>query len=85
MPGLYRNAATCSEILLKADGTFSASDVSRNEVTGNGATDRVDFSGRWEFIDNGSSSDFVYLTGKAKASDHVGGSRSGSLLPAVMH
>lgn len=59
MPGLYRNDATGSEILLKADGTFSASDVSGNEATGNGATDRVDFSGRWELIGNGSSSDFV--------------------------
>ncbi|MGK5550313.1 hypothetical protein ACSNOI_01745 [Actinomadura kijaniata] len=73
LPGLYRNDATGGEILLKTDGTFSASDVSGDEVTGNGATDRVDFSGRWEFIDNSSASDFIYLTVDDGGLGKVGG------------
>ncbi|MFB7209162.1 hypothetical protein [Streptomyces sp. NPDC056255] len=54
---MYRNNATGSEILLDSDGTFSATDVSTGSLSG-----PTDFSGRWEFVDSGSSSDFIYLT-----------------------
>ncbi|MFC9754750.1 hypothetical protein [Streptomyces sp. NPDC056921] len=57
LPGVYRNDATGSEILLESDGTFSATDVSTGSLSG-----PADFSGRWEFVDSGSSSDFIYLT-----------------------
>ncbi|MFF3784384.1 hypothetical protein [Streptomyces sp. NPDC001933] len=57
LPGVYRNDATGSEILLESDGTFSATDVSTGSLSG-----PADFSGRWEFVDSSSSSDFIYLT-----------------------
>ncbi|GAA2488651.1 hypothetical protein [Streptomyces gobitricini] len=57
LPGVYRNDATGSEILLESDGTFSATAVSTDSFSG-----PADFSGRWEFVERGSSSDFVYLT-----------------------
>ncbi|MFE7468746.1 hypothetical protein ACFU6R_32200 [Streptomyces sp. NPDC057499] len=57
LPGVYRSTATGSEILLDSDGTFSATDMSTDS-----ASAPADFSGRWEFVDSESSSDFVYLT-----------------------
>ncbi|MER7809763.1 hypothetical protein [Streptomyces sp900116325] len=57
LPGVYRNDATGGEMLLESDGTFSATDVSTDESAG-----PADFSGRWEFVDSSSSSDFIYLT-----------------------
>ncbi|MET9323710.1 hypothetical protein ABZX75_26540 [Streptomyces sp. NPDC003038] len=57
LPGVYRNDATGAEILLGADGLFSATDVLTEKLS-----DPADFSGRWEFVDSDSSSDFVYLT-----------------------
>ncbi|PLW72639.1 hypothetical protein GQS52_04635 [Streptomyces sp. SCUT-3] len=57
LPGVYRNDATGSEILLDSDGTFSATDISTDE-----SPDPVDFSGRWEFVDSETSSDFVHLS-----------------------
>ncbi|WP_405715480.1 MULTISPECIES: hypothetical protein [unclassified Streptomyces] len=57
LPGVYRNDETGGEVLLDSDGTFSATDVSTDEFSG-----PADFSGRWEFLDNQASSDFVYLT-----------------------
>ncbi|GAA2491800.1 hypothetical protein GCM10010406_29870 [Streptomyces thermolineatus] len=57
LPGVYRNKATGSEILLDSDGTFSATDISTDE-----SPDPVDFSGRWEFVDSQTSSDFVSLS-----------------------
>ncbi len=61
LPGTYRNDVTGGEVLLGSDGTFSVTGVSRAEVTG-GDADPVDFHGSWEFVDSGTSSDFVYLT-----------------------
>ncbi|MER5258144.1 MULTISPECIES: hypothetical protein [unclassified Streptomyces] len=57
LPGVYRNDATGGEIQLESDGAFSATDVSTGVLPG-----PADFSGRWEFVDNDASSDFVYLT-----------------------
>ncbi|WP_328419139.1 hypothetical protein [Streptomyces sp. NBC_00443] len=57
LPDVYRNDATGGEILLETDGTFSATDVSTDTISG-----PADFSGRWEFADSNSSSDFIYLT-----------------------
>ncbi|WP_326593415.1 hypothetical protein [Streptomyces sp. NBC_01294] len=57
LPGVYRNDKTGGEILLDADGTFSATDISEGEVTGWGSADPVDFSGQWDFT----RSNFVYL------------------------
>ncbi|MEU7484851.1 hypothetical protein [Streptomyces sp. NPDC042319] len=56
LPGMYRNDATGGEILLERDGTFSANDVSTNSSSG-----PADFSGRWEFVDSSTTSDFIYL------------------------
>ncbi|MCM9079293.1 MULTISPECIES: hypothetical protein [Streptomyces] len=68
LPGVYRNEETGGEIQLKSDGTFSATDISADEATGGGDTAPLDFSGRWEFVDTGTSIDagraFVYLTAK---------------------
>ncbi|MGH3390586.1 MAG: hypothetical protein ACRDOO_17100 [Actinomadura sp.] len=57
LPGMYRNDAAGGEILIESDGTYSATDVSTDEFSG-----PADFSGRWEFVDSSSSSDFIYLT-----------------------
>ncbi|MFB6819709.1 hypothetical protein ACFCV8_34795 [Streptomyces sp. NPDC056347] len=57
LPGTYRNDAAGSEIRIGSDGTFSATDVSADFTSGS-----ADFSGRWEFVDSDSSSDFIYLT-----------------------
>lgn len=57
LPGVYRNDRTGGEILLDADGTFFATDISEGEVTGRGSADPVDFSGQWDFT----GSNFVYL------------------------
>lgn len=57
LPGVYRNGETGGEVLLDTDGTFSATGVSTDGVSG-----PADFSGRWEFLDNRGSSDFVYLS-----------------------
>ncbi|MGV9881565.1 hypothetical protein [Streptomyces sp. NPDC003006] len=68
LPGVYRNDATGGEILLGSDGTFSATDVSTYVVSGT-----ADFSGRWEFVDSSSSSDFVYLTVDDGGLGEIGG------------
>ncbi|MGW6691946.1 hypothetical protein [Streptomyces sp. NPDC054961] len=57
LPGVYRNAKEGSELRLEADGRFSAKDV----VT-DGSSDPADFSGRWEFLGDQASDDFIYLT-----------------------
>jgi hypothetical protein len=57
LPSVYRNDAIGGEILLDSDGTFSTTDVSTDS-----RSDPADFSGRWEFVDSGSSNDFIYLT-----------------------
>jgi hypothetical protein len=57
LPGVYRNDATGGEIRLDANGTFSATDVLTDGHSG-----PADFKGRWEFLDDQASSDFIYLT-----------------------
>ncbi|MFV0137943.1 hypothetical protein ACLGIH_32980 [Streptomyces sp. HMX87] len=57
LPGVYRNEATGGEILLGSDRTFSATDVSTGHSGG-----PAGFGGRWEVLDNQSSSDFIYLS-----------------------
>ncbi|MFF0739046.1 hypothetical protein ACFYVL_01490 [Streptomyces sp. NPDC004111] len=77
LPGVYRSDKTGAEIRLDSDGTFTASDISAGEAMGSGGTDPLDFSGRWEFVDNGTSVDagmsYAYLTtkngGRGKISD----------------
>ncbi|MGW0534749.1 hypothetical protein [Streptomyces sp. NPDC003032] len=65
---MYRDDATGGEILLGSDGTFSATDVSTDSFSG-----PADFSGRWEFVDSSSSSDFVYLTVDDGGLGEIGG------------
>ncbi|MFD8020443.1 hypothetical protein ACFV6G_08455 [Streptomyces lavendulae] len=57
LAGLYRNDRTGGELLLGSDGKFSATHVSTDR-----SSDPADFHGRWEFLDNQASNDFVYLT-----------------------
>ncbi|MFI5546090.1 hypothetical protein ACIA6E_20210 [Streptomyces sp. NPDC051815] len=57
LPGTYRSDRTGGAIVLAADGTFSATDISERQVTGAGSADPVDFSGRW----SATQSNFVYL------------------------
>ncbi|MER5775467.1 hypothetical protein ABT144_14450 [Streptomyces sp. NPDC002039] len=57
LPGVYRNAETGAELRLEPDGAFSATAV----VT-DGFSDPADFSGRWEWLDDQASSDFIYLS-----------------------
>ncbi|MER5485035.1 hypothetical protein ABT024_17665 [Streptomyces sp. NPDC002812] len=57
LPGVYRNDETGAELRLEPDGRFSATDV----VT-DGFSDPADFSGRWEWLGDQASSDFVYLS-----------------------
>jgi hypothetical protein len=57
LPGVYRDDKTGGEVRLDSDGAFSATDVLLGKTS-----DPVDFSGRWEFHDSQTSSDFVYLT-----------------------
>ncbi|KUH38951.1 MULTISPECIES: hypothetical protein [Streptomyces] len=71
LPGVYRDDASGSEIVLESDGTFSATDVAGEAVGGGG--DPVDFSGRWEFVESSASGDFVYLTVDAGELGKVGG------------
>ncbi|MFI6517535.1 hypothetical protein ACIBF1_18415 [Spirillospora sp. NPDC050679] len=68
LPGVYRSKATGGEVDLKADGTFSATDVSTGVVSG-----RADFSGRWKFVDSSSSRDFVYLMIEDGGLGRIGG------------
>jgi hypothetical protein len=72
LPGVYRDEASGSEVVLASDGTFSATDVAGKAV-GAGGADPVDFSGRWEFVDGGGSGGFVYLTVDAGELGRVGG------------
>nr|WSW49687.1 hypothetical protein OG296_42320 [Streptomyces sp. NBC_01001] len=57
LPGVYRNDKVGGELRLESDGKFSATGVSTDTSSG-----PADFSGRWEFLDNQGSSDFIYLT-----------------------
>lgn len=57
LAGVYRNDKTGGELLLGSDGKFSATGVSTDRSSG-----PADFHGRWEFLDNQASSDFIYLT-----------------------
>ncbi|MCB5177936.1 hypothetical protein [Streptomyces antimicrobicus] len=57
LPGTYRNAKTGAELVLQPDGRFSATAVSTDLNS-----DPADFSGRWEFLDDQASSDFIYLS-----------------------
>ncbi|WP_244291381.1 hypothetical protein [Streptomyces subrutilus] len=54
---MYRNVKTGGEITLDSGGMFTATAVSTDGFSG-----PADFSGRWEFLDNQGSSDFVYLS-----------------------
>ncbi|MCF2532712.1 hypothetical protein [Yinghuangia soli] len=56
VPGTYRNKS--SEIVLKADGTFSAKGIGERDVKGFGSAGPADFSGTWDLT----PADFVYLT-----------------------
>ncbi|MFF8385074.1 hypothetical protein [Streptomyces kanasensis] len=71
LPGVYRDDASGSEIVLGSDGTFSATDVAGKALGGGG--DPVDFSGRWEFVRSSGSGDFVYLTVDAGELGKAGG------------
>ncbi|MCY0936902.1 hypothetical protein [Streptomyces sp. H34-S4] len=57
LPGVYQNDETGAELRLEPDREFSATDV----VT-DGFSDPVDFTGRWEWLDDQASSDFIYLS-----------------------
>lgn len=57
LPGVYRNDETGAELRLESDGKFSATGV----VT-DGFSDPADFGGRWEWLGERASSDFVYLS-----------------------
>ncbi|MFJ9621783.1 hypothetical protein [Streptomyces sp. NPDC101181] len=57
VPGTYRDQTTGGEIRLKADKTFSATDVSTD-----GTSDPADFSGRWDLVGGETSGGFVYLS-----------------------
>ncbi|MFJ6755853.1 MULTISPECIES: hypothetical protein [unclassified Streptomyces] len=59
LPGVYRNDKAGAELRLESDGEFTATDV----VT-DGFSDPADFSGRWEWLDDQASSDFIYLSVK---------------------
>ena len=61
LPGVYRNDETGGEIVLEADGTFSATDVSAAEATLSDDADPLDFHGRWEYVDSEAADDFCYL------------------------
>ncbi|UCM87539.1 hypothetical protein [Streptomyces marincola] len=73
LPGVYRNSDTGAEVALGSDGTFTVTGVSPDEYIGVGGTDPVDFSGRWEFLDDRAGSDVVYLTVDAGGVDRIGG------------
>lgn len=68
LPGVYRNEEKGGEVRLDSDGTFSVTDVSMGEGSG-----PVDFSGRWEFHDSRTSSDFVYLAVEDGGLGKIGG------------
>ncbi|MFD9367438.1 hypothetical protein ACFWA6_06965 [Streptomyces sp. NPDC060020] len=57
LPGVYHNDAAGAELRFEPDGGFTATDV----VT-DGFSAPADFSGRWEWLDDQASSDFVYLS-----------------------
>ncbi|MFD5413417.1 hypothetical protein [Streptomyces nojiriensis] len=57
LPGAYRDGKTDGELLLGSDGKFSATGVSTDTSSG-----PANFHGRWEFLGNEASSDFIYLT-----------------------
>ncbi|MFD8146741.1 hypothetical protein [Streptomyces sp. NPDC059708] len=57
LPGVYRNEKVGGEIVLGADGTFSATGVSTGYTTG-----PADFGGRWEFVTRKGADDFVSLS-----------------------
>lgn len=61
LPGTYRDDDSGGEILLSADGTFTATGISPEDAVGLGGTEPVDFHGTWEFVESGSARDFVYL------------------------
>lgn len=73
LPGVYRNEETGGEVVLDPDGTFSVTGVSAEESVGGGGADPADFSGRWEFVDSETTSDFVYLTVDDDGLGKIGG------------
>lgn len=68
LPGVYRNAETGGEIRLDTDRTFTATDVETGYSSG-----PADFSGRWDFEDSRTSSDFVYLLIEDDGLGRIGG------------
>ncbi|MFG2617002.1 hypothetical protein ACGFXC_05210 [Streptomyces sp. NPDC048507] len=56
LPGVYRNQKVGGEIVLRPDGTFSATGVSTGYTSS-----AADFGGRWEFVKGEWADDFVYL------------------------
>ncbi|MEV7547505.1 hypothetical protein [Streptomyces sp. NPDC089915] len=68
LPGVYRNEKAGGEIVLGADGTFSATGVSTGYTSG-----AADFGGRWELVKRKGSADFVYLSVDGDGLDRIGG------------
>ena len=62
LPGVYRNDETDGEISLDADGTFSATGISAEDVSMSAGAGIVEFSGTWDFLCAKTDCDFVYLT-----------------------
>ncbi|GAB3007168.1 hypothetical protein GCM10023080_086020 [Streptomyces pseudoechinosporeus] len=61
LPGVYRNDETGGEISLDADGTFSATGISADDVSRSAGAGIVEFSGKWDFLCAEADCDFVYL------------------------
>ncbi|MEV8591733.1 hypothetical protein [Streptomyces sp. NPDC052012] len=68
LPGVYRDDETGGEIRLDPDGSFSATDVSIDGVSG-----PADFHGSWDFLDDRAAGDFVYLAIEDGGLGRIGG------------
>ena len=62
IPGVYWDGSEASYLRLDPDGSFYAQDVPGSALDGVISDSTLSFSGTWEFLDNSSLLDFVYVS-----------------------
>lgn len=73
IPGVYWDRSQTSCLRLDSDGGFYARDVPGAALDDAVSDSPLAFSGTWEFLDNSSSADFVYVPVEDELPEQIAG------------
>lgn len=73
IPGVYWDRSRASCLRLDSDGSFYAQGVPGSALDSEISDSTLTFSGTWEFLDNSSSVDFVYVSVDDELPERIAG------------